>query len=138
MSARLAFVGTPDHKPRLSRLAIVVGARAFVVEAKLALEEGCDPAAVGAVVTVELCGDLEHDGPCRWPHNSTIDARRDPALFRALFVAEEAEAEALQDRIEAVLKGASEWRVVSIGSRAVAQAESALAERLLTGPRLAG
>ena len=35
--------------------------RAFVVEAEIALSEGLDPAAVGAAVTVELCGHREHD-----------------------------------------------------------------------------
>jgi hypothetical protein len=46
---------------------------AFVVEAALALTEGCDSAAVGGAVTVELCGSWDHEGPCRWPHNSAID-----------------------------------------------------------------
>jgi hypothetical protein len=72
------------------------------------LDEGWDPAAVGAAVTVDLCGHWEHDGPCRWPHNSMIDAQRDPALFRTLFVADEMDAEAVRDRVEAALKGASE------------------------------
>jgi hypothetical protein len=53
-----------------------------------------------------------------------------------LFVAEEMDAEAVRARIEAALKGASEWRIVSIGPRPVAPAEGALAERLLTGTRL--
>jgi hypothetical protein len=29
-----------------------------------------DPAALGGAVTVALCGNWEHDGPCRWPHHT--------------------------------------------------------------------
>jgi len=47
---------------------------AYVLEARLELDDGLDPAAVGAAVTVELCGHWEHAGPCRWPHNSEIAA----------------------------------------------------------------
>ena len=110
---------------------------AYIVEAELVLADGIDPAGVGAAVTVELCGHWEHEGPCRWPHNSAIDAARVPARLRTLFVADPAETAVVRDRIEAALRGASAWRVVSIGSRPVAQAERALAERLRRGPRAA-
>jgi hypothetical protein len=40
----------------------MAAAAAFVVEAELVLGDGFDPAAVGAAVTVELCGHWE---PCR-------------------------------------------------------------------------
>ena len=110
---------------------------AYVVEAELVLADGIDPASPGAVVTVELCGYWEHEGACRWPHNSAIDAVRVPARLRTLFVADADEAAVVRDRIEAALRGASAWRVVSIGSRPVAQAERALAERLRRGPRAA-
>jgi hypothetical protein len=115
----------------------VTGAGAFVVEAELVLGEGVDPGAVGAAVTVELCGHWEHDGPCRWPHNSAIEIEWDPARFRTLFVAEEREAALVRDRIETVLRGELAWRVVQMRSRSVAETERALAARLLSGPRLA-
>jgi hypothetical protein len=46
---------------------------AYVLEAELALREGVDPAAVGAAVTVELCGHWEHEGlrPRRAPPERT-------------------------------------------------------------------
>jgi hypothetical protein len=47
-------------------------ARVFVVEVEMALKTAGDPAAVGAAVTVELCGHWEHEGPCRRPHNNAI------------------------------------------------------------------
>ena len=78
-----------------------------------------------------------HDGPCRWPHDSAIDAKLDPALFRALFVTDEAEAAVVRDRIECVLRSGAGWRLISLSSRGVAEAERPLAERLLAGHRLA-
>lgn len=108
---------------------------AYVIEADLVLADGLDPAAVGAAVTVELCGHWEHDGACRWPHNTAIDAAREPARVRTLFVADTDEAQPVRERIEATLRGATAWRVVSIRSRAVADDERALAERLRSGPR---
>lgn len=109
-----------------------------MVEAELALRDEVDPAAVGAAVTVELCGHWEHEGPCRWPHNSAIDAKRDPARFRTLFVADQVDAPVVRNRIYRLLRSGPEWRLVSVFSRGVAEGERALAERLLAGPRLAG
>jgi hypothetical protein len=111
---------------------------AFVVEAGLLLGDGLDPAAVGAAVTTELCGHVEHDGPCRWPHNSAIDAAHRPARFRTLFVAGEDEARQVRDRIERALRDGSAWEVVALGERPVAGHERALADRLRTGPRAPG
>ena len=39
---------------------------------RILLEPGSDERAPGGAVTVALCGHWEHDGPCRWPHLSTI------------------------------------------------------------------
>jgi hypothetical protein len=114
----------------------VTDADAFVVEAELVLREGVDPAAVGAAVTIELCGHWQHEGPCRWPHNNAIEIERDPARFRTLFVANEREASLVRDRIETALRGDLGWRFVAMRSRPVAEAERALAERLRSGPRL--
>ena len=110
---------------------------AFVVEAELVLRDGIDPAAVGAAVTVELCGHWQHAGSCRWPHNSAIETQRDRARFRTLFVADEPEAALVRERIETALRGGLGWRVLLVQSRPVAEAERVLAERLLAEPRLA-
>jgi hypothetical protein len=108
---------------------------AHVLEAQLGLDEGLDPGAVGAAVTVELCGHWEHVGPCRWPHNSEIDAEREPALFRTLFVCDEGELADVSERVVRALRGAEAWRVVALAERPVAASERALAERLRSGPR---
>jgi hypothetical protein len=116
----------------------VTDTRALVIEAELELDVGLDPAAVGAAVTVELCGHWEHDGPCRWPHNSAIDAGGHPVGFRTLIVADDAEAEAVLLRVEAVLRGANAWRVVALRLREINESERALAGLLLSGPRAGG
>lgn len=113
-------------------------ARAFVLEALVDLADGCDPAAVGAAVTVALCGHWEHEGACRWPHNNALDAGSAPARFRTLFVAEPGDEALVRRRIESALRDAGGWRVVSVSSRSVAAAERALAQRLLRAPRAAG
>lgn len=102
----------------------------FVLEEELQLGKDCDPQAPGGAVTVELCGSWEHEGPCRWPHNSDIDAGRSPALFRTLFVAEEDEAPEVRRRIEQALRAAAEWEVLAVRERPVAPDEQALAARL--------
>jgi hypothetical protein len=107
----------------------------YAIEADVELSSGCDPAAVGATVTVELCGHWEHDGACRWPHNSAIDSTRRPARFRTLFVADEGEEAAIRARIESALRSSYDWRVVAVRERAVAGDEQDVAARLLAGPR---
>jgi hypothetical protein len=102
----------------------------YVLEAELQLGTDCDPRAPGGAVTVELCGSWEHEGACRWPHNSDIDSSRSPALFRTLFVANEDDAHEVRRRIEQALRSASEWEVLSVRERAVAPDEQALAARL--------
>ena len=97
-----------------------------VVEAQLRLAPGCDPAAVGAAVTVALCGDWRHSGRCRWPHNNAIDGAR----FRTLYVAPDAEADDVARRIEHALRGSGSWEVMSVQRRDVAGDELELAARL--------
>jgi hypothetical protein len=108
---------------------------AYALEAKIELQDGCDPRAVGAAVTVELCGHWEHDGPCTWPHNSAIDADRDPALFRTIYVADADEQPQIRERIEHSLRAGSKWRVAEIHTRPLAHDERELADRLASGPR---
>ena len=98
-------------------------------EATVRLEASTDSAAVGAAVTVELCGGVDHDGPCRWPHNNEISD--DGERFMTLFVAVEAEVDEVHGRIALALRSSSEWSVVSDGpSELVRDARAALAERL--------
>ena len=109
---------------------------AYVLEAEIELNEGCDPHAVGAAVTVELCGHWEHDGPCTWPHNSELDAEREPAVFRTVYVADPGEEPEIRARIERSLRHGGPWEVGDVRRRPVAEHERALADRLASGPRL--
>jgi len=96
-----------------------------VHEAVLRLEPGTDPRAVGAAVTVELCGEVDHDGPCRWPNNHDIDLSSDGAraVFRTLFVAPEADVEEVHERVSAALGSGSGWSVVSEQRRPLTEDE---------------
>jgi hypothetical protein len=105
---------------------------AWVHEAVVELLENADPRAVGAAVTVALCGHWEHEGPCRWPHNNELV---EGGLFRTLFVCEADEEPEVRTLIQGALGGASEWRVVTERARPVAAGERALAERLVRLPR---
>ena len=55
----------------------------YVHQADVMLAAGTDPATVGAMVTVALCGHWEHDGPCRWPHHNQIEGHQ----FKTVFIA---------------------------------------------------
>jgi hypothetical protein len=106
-------------------------AQAYVHQADVTLAEGTDPAAVGAMVTVALCGHWEHDGPCRWPHNNQIDGRR----FRTVFIATPEDEPEVRRRIRTALHGQPGWRVLSDIGRDVAADEQELAARLAQAPR---
>lgn len=108
---------------------------AYVVEAEVQLDDGCDPAALGAAVTLELCGAIEHKGPCRWPHNSEIDTAASPVLFRTLYSCEVQDEVDVRMQIEASLRAGDGWHVLSVRPRDIARSERALAQRLRGGPR---
>lgn len=109
----------------------------LVVEARLALEPECDPAAVGAEVTTALCGHWEHDGPCRWPHNNAIEGDAPgPATFRTIVVVDPTEREQVRARVEASLSAFDAALLVSAQERPLdGAAERELAAKLLAGPR---
>jgi hypothetical protein len=105
--------------------------KAWVHEATVILDDGIDPAAVGAAVTVALCGHWEHEGPCRWPHNNQIDGTR----FRTLFIAPADEEPEVRRRIRSALRDSADWRVDADHAREVAPDEEPLAATLLKTPR---
>lgn len=98
--------------------------------AELVLEEGVDPTAPGAAVTIELCGAIDHEGGCRWPNNHDLDDSVTPARFRTVFVCEPEDEQQVRTRIEDALKGATGWRVASLGQRALTADEQELGVRL--------
>lgn len=104
---------------------------AYVHEATIAFRADVDPRAVGAAVTVALCGHWEHEGPCRWPHNNEITGDR----FRTLFACEAGDEPEVRAKVVGALRGATEWRVVSDRARDVAEHEQQLAADLMLVPR---
>jgi hypothetical protein len=119
----------PNRQATLWRLD-PLARQAFVCEAELTLPRDTDPAAVGAAVTAALCGDWEHQGPCRWPHNSHIEPEGDAFAFKTVFVADIVEGADIQKRIGDALRGQEGWTVRRMTGRAVAPSEEPLAQRL--------
>ena len=102
----------------------------YVHAARIRLNETTDPAAVGAAVTVELCGHWDHEGPCRWPHNNDIDETGSVATFRTVFVAPAEDVDEVRARIENALRSSSEWMVLESGPRAPTANERRLGGKL--------
>lgn len=106
----------------------------YVAEATLVLDDGTDADAVGAAVTVALCGHWEHEGGCRWPHNNAARPADPGTSFRTLFVAPPHEEREVRERIDRALRASSLWTLTSIGARALTADEHDLAERLARTP----
>jgi hypothetical protein len=107
----------------------------FVHEADLQLEPATRLETVGAAVTTALCGQSDHEGPCRWPHNNAIDAAASgSASFRTLFVAPPGDEREIRNRIESSLRAGQGWSVLDTRARPLAPGEQPLARRLATTP----
>src|SRR4051812_29070277 len=99
---------------------------AVAVDIALDVNAGTDSGAPGAEVTVALCGHWEHDGPCKWPHNSAIDTSAEPALLRTIVVTTDEDRTDVLELIETALRRDQRWRVLSVAVRPVADNERAL------------
>lgn len=108
--------------------------KSFVHLASLRLTPGVDAAAVRAAVTAELCGSVEHEGQCRWPHHTTVELDCDTAVFRTVFFASETEEREVRTRIRAALRSCDDWSVVSDRTGSLQPGESSLAKSLLRKP----
>ncbi|MGW1563362.1 hypothetical protein ACWCQ1_43795 [Streptomyces sp. NPDC002144] len=79
----------------------------FVHEAVVRIEAGGDVRALGAAVTVALCGSWEHEPPCPLaPHHTATQSSGDEVQLRVLFAAEPAAEAEVRSRIEAALSRA--------------------------------
>ena len=103
---------------------------AIAVEAELELAPGADPAAPGAMVTTALCGHWEHDGPCRWPHNSRLDPSTAPTRLRTVAIVDDETMAEVVARVEAGLRQDVRWSVVRCRVSDLSPDEVALAQRL--------
>ena len=106
---------------------------AIAVDVDLELQPGVDTRAPGGAVTVELCGHWEHDGPCRWPHNSRIDVDASPVRLRTIVVVSDDDRSDVVRRVEAALRRDDRWTLARFSVRPVADEERELALRLARG-----
>lgn len=110
------------------------GRHPYVTEATLVLADGTDADAVGAAVTVALCGDPEHEGGCRWPHNNAVRPADRGTAFRTVFVAPPREEREVRERIDGALRASTRWTLTSSRARALTAEERELAARLARTP----
>ncbi len=94
----------------------------YVHDADLRLTEGSDERAPGAAVTVGLCGHWKHDGPCLWPHHTSVRARSgDTITIRVAFTVDDTDEPEVRRRIREALgtgsldapEGSARWTVLS-------------------------
>jgi hypothetical protein len=104
--------------------------RAIGVDVDLHLEPDADPRAPGGAVTVALCGHWEHEGTCRWPHNSRIDDSTDPAHLRTVAIVDDESRSEVLRRVEEALRVDDRWRVSDFRAGEITDDERALADRL--------
>lgn len=102
----------------------------MAIDAELELPPDVDSRAPGGEVTVALCGHWDHEGPCRWPHNSRIDAETSPARLRSVIVVPGEDRDEVVRRVEVALRGDERWSVVRFSTGAAEDDERALADRL--------
>ncbi|HEX2705561.1 MAG TPA: hypothetical protein VHM65_07360 [Candidatus Lustribacter sp.] len=113
---------------------------AFAHEAVLTLSAGADTAALGAAVTMALCGHWEHEPPCPLaPHHSAVTEAGDDVVLRTLFAVEPTGESEVRARITEALAGGqlagsedttTRWRLRSSAPSVVAAGEREHAERL--------
>jgi hypothetical protein len=113
-----------------------VSGHPVAVEVDLRLAPDADPRAPGAMVTVALCGHWEHDGPCRWPHNSRIDDSSDPARLRTVAIVDDGDRAEVLRRVEDTLRADDRWTVADFRTGDITDDERPLADRLATGSQL--
>ena len=117
----------------------------IVQTATLRLPVGADEAAPGAAITVALCGQWDHGGPCRWPHHTsrrrTGDADPDRLELRVVTLASAPEVDAVRATVVAALaagaldgpNGTVSWELRATAPGDLIDAELELAERLARG-----
>lgn len=115
--------------------------QAFAHEAVVRLDGEGDPRALGAVITVGLCGSWDHEPPCPLaPHHTGVQRAGPDLRLRVLFAAEPADEATVRQRIDAALAAStlvgpegrtSRWQVERTGPSVVRLDEARHVERLV-------
>ena len=121
---------------------------AFAHDALVRMEAEADASAIGAAITVALCGHWVHEPPCPLaPHHTQAQQDGDKVHVRVLFATEPGREAEVRRRIERALalgpqageRGAvTEWRLVSNGAGTLLPNESDHAQRLVDSEGSAG
>jgi hypothetical protein len=117
--------------------------QAFAHDAVVVLEPGGDAQALGAAVTVALCGHWEHEPPCPLAsHHTAAEPSGAEVRLRVLFAGEPAVEPEVRRRIQAALEGGrlegpdgvtTRWALRSAAAGAVRDEEADHAARLVSG-----
>jgi len=115
--------------------------QAFAHEAIVIIEPDGDRRAIGAAITVALCGHWEHEPPCPLaPHHTATEAVGDEVAIRVLFAAEPADETEVRGRIDSALASSSQegpdgvitrWRLRRAAPSPVRPDENDHAQRLI-------
>ncbi|HEY0167945.1 MAG TPA: hypothetical protein VGB75_12970 [Jatrophihabitans sp.] len=115
--------------------------QAFAHTAELSMPTGDDPAAVGAAITVALCGHWEHEPPCPLaPHHTGAERDGETVRVRTLFAAEPDQEPEVRRLIEQALRSGelsgpdgatARWQLRGSEAAEVSPEERAHAERLI-------
>jgi len=110
----------------------------FVHAAHLRIAPDGDVRAPGGAITTALCGHWEHEGACRWPHQTDIERADGPDIhIRVVAGCPDDERDAVQASIVEALgssaldgpTGRTTWTVVTQGSAEPTTEEQALLDR---------
>ena len=104
---------------------------AIAIEAELDLAPGTDPRAPGGAVTIGLCGGWDHEGPCRWPHNSRVDTSVNPAVLHVVVATDDEDMGEILTRVETGLDRDERWSLLRCAIRCLRADEQDLGERLV-------
>lgn len=110
--------------------------------ARIQLAPDADQGAPGAAVTVALCGHWQHDGPCRWPHHTSVERVEGALEVRTVVVSEAADEPGVRERIDDALEAGTQegpdgrtstWILLSSGPADLRADEQDLAHRIRRG-----
>ena len=114
----------------------------FAHDAVVELAPGGDPAALGAAITIALCGSLHHEPPCPVaPHFNRTEPVGDRVRLRVLFVAEPEREGEVRSLIRSALDrgsvrtpdGEADWELIESTAGPVSEGELDHARRLAGG-----
>ena len=113
----------------------------YAHDAVVRMSPASDPKAIGAAITVSLCGDWQHEPPCPMaPHHTHAEPEASEVRVRTLFAAEPTLERDVRRRIDQALSvghvqvpegGMAEWTLVRSQPGVVREDEREHGDRLM-------